>query len=233
MDKTIVEVLFKEGLSKYLEDSTLSNISFSAFFSVSMTGSWSGGAGAIKNGISIGLDSPDNAEDALKKYFKQIKDTPERFNKFRFELQTDGNYRAEYLWDEEYILQQHLWTVNQMPEWFFDKLTQRLEYWGYGNDWQTGQIVVKVRENEVFCEAYIVENEQKITVTQDIVIEFEDYEFRSDILGNYQMTNFGILKDLWQKGRWNTFVIHCPQKDNKTGIRFLNEERDIEYIWEQ
>lgn len=231
--KDIINNIVKLDLMQGLSSQNLEKVIFEYEFSHSMDGSGNCGTTGYTKNETVFVPYSDELYNKVHEYFLQVKDTPERFNKFIFELYADGTYKAEYLWDGEYILQQHLRTANIMPEWFFEKLTQRMEYWGYGDDWQTGQIVVWVKDNDVFCETYIIENGQKILVTQDIVTEFENYEFKSDILSYYEMTNFGILKDVWQRGKWNKFIIRCPEKDLKTGMRFLDLDKDVEYIWEE
>ncbi len=225
MNKKEVEKLFQLDLLEYTNDKTLSNISFLAEFSYYLTGSWSGGAGALKQSVEIGLSSSREAKNALKEYFKQVKDTSDKFNRFIFELYTDGTYKAEYLWDEKLIKKQRLETFVIIPQWLNDKMISLLWELGYGETWTTGFFKFKIQNGEVLFSGYVEDNGIKKNIKEDILQKLSYCGVKDTLLENYELTNSGEIKELWNKS-WNTLIINCPHND-------LDLKKDVEYLWEE
>lgn len=218
MNKEEVNQFVKKELLAILQGKEYEKTMFLAEFSYSMNGSFKGGGGAIKLGIEIGVDISNELMDIVVDYFKSVKDNIlERFNKFLFEVYADGTYTASYLWDEELIKTQQLKTSRVIPQMVNDQMISWLWEIGYKNKWKEAIFSFSIKNQEVVFEGFFVDKN-----VQKIIPETPPQQIKDIIFTDYQMTNHGLLKDVWAKP-WNKLVIRCPHND-------LNLDKDVDYI---
>lgn len=217
MKKEISEKI-KQLILLSFENNSFDSIRYSRFFTENGS---EGTSYSVKNGVETGLKPHGELSEILTIYFKSVKDNIwERFNKFLFEVYADGSYTASYLWDEELIKTQQLKTSRVIPQMVNDQMISWLWEIGYKTKWKNAIFSFFIKNQEVIFEGFFVDKGIQKTIP-----EVPPQCIKDIIFTDYQMTNYGLLKDVWGKP-WNKLVIRCPHND-------LNLDKDVDYILEE
>lgn len=188
----------------------------------------------------VRIDSIDNElliSDTILGILLHFTEEGKIYSDVEFEINPDGSYTSRYWYDEERLNKQeydlamlrandfpHAAATNLVNYHFFDvKFKRKFTriHW-----------TMEVNNGEAFFEVYSIniKNQQlpidisvngtQLYLIDDKSLYFEEF-WKNQLLKHYQVTNNGILKDVWKP--WNKIIISIPPNG------YLNENEDIAY----
>jgi hypothetical protein len=136
-------------------------------------------------------------------------------------LNLDGNYQSRYWNDTENILIDTLRVSKDFTHALANHLVNHYLLTTVKFKTKFARIIwtLWVENNKANSVLYLVNKKnQKVSIELE---ESYNESNKNDLLNHYEVTNNGILKDVWQP--WNKIIISIPPDG------YLNENEDIEY----
>ena len=176
--------------------------------------------------------------DDFQKYFSELHSNNNHYslpewNTVNFEIKSNGEYQSKYWYDEERVISEKLSIEKDFPH---AAATNLVNYHFFDTKFKRKftriHWTMEVKNGEAFFEVYSIskKNQQlsidisvngtQLYLIDDKSLYFEEF-WKNQLLKHYQVTNNGILKDVWKP--WNKIIISIPPDG------YLNENEDIEY----